>query len=135
MATLFRVMTLCLSAIPAMSSAAGGYGTINSMPAGYFDERDLSLMQDAVVGVLEDESAEATRNWSNAKNGHSGKVMSFRAFRGAEGQPCKKVQIDNSAEGYKSSMRYDICLHEDGNWRDADSGVPFGKTRNPRGAP
>jgi surface antigen len=130
-----RAVTACLIAGPTVSSAAGGYGTIDSMPAGHFDERDLALLQDAVVGVLEDERADATRSWSNEKSGHSGKVTSYRAFQSAEGRPCKKVQIDNSAEGYKSSMRYDVCLNEDGLWRDAASGVPFGKARHGKVSP
>jgi surface antigen len=112
-----------------------GYGTINSMPIGYFDERDLSLMKEAVVDVLEDASAEATRSWRNSKSGHSGKVVSLRAFQSVDGRPCKKLQVDNAAEGYKSSMRYDVCLYQDGNWRDADSGVPFGKGTVHEGAP
>jgi surface antigen len=119
----------CLVAVPAISSAAGGYGAIQNMPIGYFDERDLALMQDAVVGVLEDEGAEATRSWRNSKSGHSGRVTALRAFHSAEGRACKKVQVDNSAEGYQSSMRYDICLFPDGNWREAESGLPFGKAR------
>jgi surface antigen len=121
-----------LIAIPAISDAAGA---IQSMPAGYFDKQDLSLLETAVVGVLEDENAGATRSWSNSKNGHSGKVESLRAFRSADGRPCKKVQIDNSAEGYKSSTKYDVCLHQDGNWREAESGVPFGKATGHKAAP
>jgi surface antigen len=130
-----RAVTACFIAGPAVSGAAGGYGVIDSMPAGHFDERDLTLLQDAVVGVLEDELAETTRSWSNEKNGHSGKVTSFRAFRSVEGHPCKKVQIDNSAEGYRSSMRYDVCLNDDGLWRDAASGVPFGKATQRKDSP
>jgi surface antigen len=129
------VVAAGLIAAPAISSAAGGYGAIQSMPAGYFDKQDLSLLETAVVGVLEDENAEATRSWNNSKNGHSGTVTSLRAFRSADGRPCKKVQIDSSAEGYKSSMKYDVCLHQDGNWREAESGVPFGKARSPKATP
>jgi surface antigen len=127
--------TSCVIAVPAISSAADGWGTMRSMPAGYLDERDIALMQDAVVGVLEDEKEKATRDWSNSQSGHSGKVTSTRAFQSSEGRPCKKVQIDNSAGGYKSSMRYDICLYPDGNWRDAESGVPFGKSTQREAAP
>jgi hypothetical protein len=130
-----RAVTACLIAGPVVSGAAGGYGTIDSMPAGHFDERDLVLLQGAVVGVLEDERAEATRSWSNEKSGHSGTVTSYRAFRSADGRPCKKVQIDNSAEGYRSSMRYDLCLSDDGLWRDAASGVPFGKATPRKDSP
>lgn len=104
------------------------------MPAGYLNERDIALMQDAVVGVLEDETEKTARDWSNSESGHSGKVTSMRAFQ-SEGRPCKKVQIENSAGGYKSSMRYDICLYPDGNWRDAESGVPFGKATQPEATP
>jgi surface antigen len=121
----------CCIAVPVIA----GFGALQGMPAGYLDEHDLTLMQDAVVGVLEDESAKATRNWSNSKNGHSGKVTSLRAFQTAEGRLCKNVQIDNAAEGYKSSMRYDICLYPDGNWREAESGVPFGKATRHKDAP
>ena len=130
-----RAVTACLIAVPAIASAAGGYGAIQSMPAGYFDERDLALLQDAVVGVLEDESDKTTRSWSNSKNGHSGRVTSLRAFHSAEGRPCKKVQIDNSAEGYQSSMKYDVCLYPDGNWREAESGLPFGKATDAKDSP
>jgi surface antigen len=112
---------------PAVSSAASGYDVLQGMPAGNFSKQDLSMLEGAVVGVLEDESAEAARSWSNSKNGHSGTVTSLRAFRTADGRPCKNVQIDSSAAGYKSSMRYDICLFQDGYWREADSGAPFGK--------
>jgi surface antigen len=139
MATLSRrwlgAMTSCVIAIPMISSAAGGYGALQSMPSGYFDKADLSLLQVAVVGVLEDASAAATRNWSNTKNGHSGKVTALRTFQTDDGRPCKKVQIDNSAEGYKSSTRYDVCLHQDGNWREAESGVPFGKATQHKDSP
>ena len=129
------VVTSCVIAVPAISHGADGWGAIRSMPAGYLNERDIALMQDAVVGVLEDEKEKTTRDWSNSESGHSGKVTSTRAFQSAEGRPCKKVQIDNAAGGYKSSMRYDICLSPDGNWRDADSGVPFGKATQREAAP
>ena len=129
------VVTACLVALPALASGAGGYGAVNSMPAGYFDKQDLSLLETAVVGVLEDEKAETTRSWSNSQNGHSGKVTSLRAYRSSDGRPCKQVRIDNSAEGYKSSARYDVCLHQDGNWREAESGVPFGKATNGKAPP
>jgi surface antigen len=124
-----------LIAIPAIQVVAAGTGALRGMPAGYLDEHDLTLMQGAVVGVLEDGSEAARRTWSNSKNGHSGTVTALRAFQGKEGQACKKVQIDNSAEGYKSSMRYDICLHPDGNWREIESGVPFGKATDHKGSP
>lgn len=129
------VTVASLIAAPAISLAAGGYGSMRSMPAGYFDKQDLSLLESAVVGVLEDEGADAKRSWSNSKNGHSGTITALRAFRSPDGRPCKKVQIDNSAEGYKSSTKYDVCLHEDGNWREAESGVLFGKASTPKAAP
>jgi surface antigen len=139
MATPFRrwlgLMTLWLIAAPVMSGVGDGYNVLRRMPAGHMDERDLSLLQDAVVGVLEDESAKATRSWNNSKNGHSGKVTSLRVFQTAEGRPCKKVQIDNAAKGTKSSMRYDVCLHPDGNWREAESGVLFGKATRHEDSP
>ena len=139
MATLSRpwlcVTAACLVALPVISNGAGGYGAMSSMPAGYFDKQDLSLLETAVVGVLEDEKAETSRSWSNSQNGHSGKVTSLRAFHSADGRPCKQVRIDNSAEGYKSSARYDVCLHQDGNWREAESGVPFGKATSSKAAP
>jgi surface antigen len=125
----------CLVSLITISGGAVGYGELKGMPSGYFDKRDLSLMEVAVVGVLEDENAKVTRTWSNTENGHSGTVTSLRAFKTADGRPCKKLQIDSSAEGYKSSARYDICLHHDGNWREAESGVPFGKATLQKAAP
>jgi surface antigen len=131
---------LCIGAVlliaaPAISSAAGTYEIFKAMPASHFSKQDLSMLEGAVVGVLEDESAEAKRSWNNSKNGHSGTVTSLSAFRTADGRPCKKVQIDNSAAGYRSSMKYDICLFEDGHWREADSGAPFGKASASKDAP
>ena len=128
------VTAASLIATPAISLAAGS-AALRSMPAGYFDKQDLSLLEGAVVEVLEDERADAKRSWSNSKNGHSGNVTALGAFRSPDGRPCKKVQIDNSAEGYKSSTKYDVCLHEDGNWREAESGVPFGKSTQRKAAP
>src|SRR5690349_14474773 len=90
------VVTSCVIALPAISSAADGWGAIRSMPAGYLNERDVALMQEAVVGVLEDEKEKTTRDWSNTESGHSGKVTSTRSFQSPEGRPCKKVQIDNA---------------------------------------
>lgn len=127
------LVTVLSMASPMTVSAASGARTLSNMPMGYFDEQDLSMMQEAVIAVLEDENAEATRDWSNEKSGHSGKASSLRAYQSAEGRRCKTLRIDNSAEGYKSSMRYDICLYADGQWREAESGVPFGKALNPGG--
>ena len=129
------LVSSCLVAAPAITSAAGGYGALRNMPAGYFNERDLSLMQEAVVVVLDDASAKVTRTWNNSQNGHSGTVTSLRTFQSADGKRCKKVQIDNSAEGYKSSTSYDICLEPDGSWRETESGLPFGKTSGHKDSP
>jgi surface antigen len=108
---------------------------MQGMPAGYFNEIDLGLLRDAVVGVLEEAQADATRSWSNSKNGHSGKVTSLRAFQTSDGRPCKTVRIDNSAEGYRSSMKYDVCLAPDRQWREAEFGLPFGKATDAKGSP
>jgi surface antigen len=129
------LVSSCLIVAPAITSAAGGYGALRNMPAGYFNERDMSLMQDAVVGVLEDASAKVTRTWNNSQNGHSGTVMSLRAFQSTDGKRCKKVQIENAAEGYKSSASYDICLNSDGSWREAESGLAFGKASDHKESP
>ncbi len=117
-----------------VKAAASGARTLSNMPMGYFDEQDLSMMQEAVIRrARRRECRSDARLEQRAKSGHSGKASSLRAYQSAEGRRCKTLRIDNSAEGYKSSMRYDICLYADGQWREAESGVPFGKALNPGG--
>jgi surface antigen len=103
------------------------------MPMGYLDKNDWQLVRDAISEVVESTTSGQKREWKNTKNGHSGAVMSLKAFR-SEGRDCHLIQIDNSAAGRSASSRYNVCRDPDGVWRDSSSGAPFtGKPAKPTG--
>jgi surface antigen len=106
---------------------------IRSMPMGYLDKNDWQLVRNAVAEVVESTTSGQKRDWKNSKNGHSGSVMSLRAFR-SDGRDCHLIQIDNSAAGRSATSRYNVCRDPDGVWRDSSSGAAFtGKPSEPPG--
>jgi surface antigen len=94
------------------------------MPMGFLDKNDWQMVRDAITEVVESTTSGQKREWKNTQNGHSGTVMSLRAFR-SDGRDCHLIQIDNSAAGRSSSSRYNVCRGTDGVWRDSSSGAPF----------
>ena len=102
------------------SAGAQGLKFLSKAPAGSFDDTDWKLLKAAVVEVLNDQSAGASRAWQNDANKHGGSVRAVKVYHASDGRECKKLQLDSSAGGYKGSSTYSACREPDGGWRDTD---------------
>jgi len=99
---------------------AQSMGFLSKAPAGSFDATDWKLLKAAVVDVLNDQGAGASRAWQNDANKHGGSVRAVKVYHASDGRECKTLQLDSSAGGYKGSSTYSACREPDGGWRDTD---------------
>lgn len=104
-------------AVAAFPAHAAGLGFLKETPLYYFGDADRKLMNDAVVAVLDDESGEATKEWSNPRTGYSGKVQGTGKFRSEDGLDCRRLKIWMQARGVESESLYPVCRDNRGTWR------------------
>jgi surface antigen len=106
-------------------AAQGPCGFLRDTPAAALNAKDWQLLRNAVRDAVEQDASAKPVEWKNPDNGHSGRVAATKAFESDEGRDCRKVLIESSAGGRSGTTKYDLCLYDDGIWREIDSGVPF----------
>ena len=100
-----------------LAAGAAGLGFLKETPLYYFTDADNKLMNEAVMGVLNDADAEARREWTNPKNGYSGRVQGTGKFRSSDGLDCRRVKLWTQARGVESETMLPVCRDAKGAWR------------------
>ncbi len=115
--TLIAVTLASLLMAAAAPAGAAGLGFLKETPLYYFGDADRKLMNTAVLAVLNDDNGEAAQEWSNPRNGYSGKVQGTGKFKSADGLDCRKLKIWMQAKGVESESLYPVCRDKGGDWR------------------
>ncbi len=106
-----------LMTVAAAPAFAAGLGFLKETPLYYFGDADRKLMNAAVLAVLNDDNGEAMQEWSNPRNGYSGKVQGTGKFTSSDGLDCRKLKIWMQARGVESESLYPVCRDSGGKWR------------------
>ena len=117
---------LAFASVLPVSSHAAGLGFLKETPLYYFTPADNKLMNEAVFAVLNDSDAQARREWTNPKNGYSGRVQGTGHFKSADGLECRKLKLWTQARGVESETLVPACRDSKGQWRIA-SGMELKK--------
>jgi surface antigen len=110
-------LSAVLAILAAVPGQAAGLGFLKETPLYYFGDADRKLMNTAVQSVLNDADGEAVQEWSNPRNGYSGKVQGTGKFKSEDGLECRKLKIWMQARGVESESLYPVCRADGGEWR------------------
>jgi hypothetical protein len=111
------ILSAILTTLAVVPAQAAGLGFLKETPLYYFGDADRKLMNTAVLSVLNDADGEAVQEWSNPRNGYSGKVQGTGKFKSEDGLECRKLKIWMQARGVESESLYPVCRVDGGEWR------------------
>jgi hypothetical protein len=89
---------------------------LESAPIAHFSDEDIALLHKTAVEVLDDPDPKARREWSNPKTGSSGTLQANGGFVSTEGDPCKRLRIENKIKKLESVATYTVCKHKERGW-------------------
>ena len=99
------------------SFAQSNLGFLRDSPAARFDAEDWKLLREAVQDVLDSEEDATTKTWKNEATGNHGSVTLVNSYRTADGRECRRLRMDNSADGLTGSGKQTMCQAAGGTWR------------------
>jgi surface antigen len=111
MAWSFLVLALACGNAAAQSNLT----FMKDSPVSRFNAEDMRLMQEAGKAVLDSTEPSATREWSNPKSKHSGKVTLEQTFS-FESRDCRRLRVENRAGGMQSNTLVPVCRNAQGRW-------------------
>lgn len=101
--------------LPCAATAANIFSA-RDLPVRYMTEEDREILKAAAEDVLErNKDGEGTR-WENPKTGAHGDLTPRASFDRA-GQPCRDLEVANSARGRDNRMIVTLCKQSDGDWK------------------
>ena len=86
------------------------------LPVRYMTDEDKDMLRSAVFGTLDQTPDGSTRRWENSKTGAHGDLTPRASFDRA-GQPCRDLEVANSARGHDNRVVLTLCKQPDGEWR------------------
>jgi surface antigen len=117
----FGVLALACTA----SLGQGSLGFLLDSPVARFTSEDKEMLRSAARELLDSAAKPGERVWKNPATGHHGKVKLLGAFHSSDGRDCRRLQLDNFADGLESSSRYSVCRDASKQWRlDPDAKPP-----------
>lgn len=95
---------------------AGNLDFLHDTPMTYLTDADRKLQRQAALVVLEDERANAVREWSNPATGASGKIEGQGELISDDGLRCRKIRIAARAKGAENVFTLPVCKNAQGEW-------------------
>lgn len=90
--------------------------SVRDLPVRYMTDEDKDMLKAAVFGTLDQTKDGTTRRWENSKTGARGDLTPRASFTRA-GQPCRDLEVANSARGHDNRIVLTFCKSPDGEWR------------------
>jgi len=106
------VMTLLF---PAVAIAANIFSA-RDLPVQFMTDEDREILMSAVEDVLVRGKDGESSHWENPKTGAHGDLTPRASFERA-GQPCRDLEVANSAKGRDNRMILTLCKQADGEWK------------------
>lgn len=101
--------------LPVLATAANIFSA-RDLPVRYMTDEDREILKLAVDDVLErGKDGQGTR-WENPKTGAHGDLTPRASFERA-GQPCRDLEVANSARGRDNRLVLTLCKQADGDWK------------------
>ncbi|HEX7811676.1 MAG TPA: RT0821/Lpp0805 family surface protein [Burkholderiales bacterium] len=114
------VKLVCMAAIvslslPALATAANIFSA-RDLPVRYMTDEDREILKSAVAEVLARNKDGETARWENPKTGAHGDLTPRATFQRA-GQPCRELEVANSAKGRDNRVVLTLCKQAEGDWK------------------
>jgi surface antigen len=103
---LFILVTIA-ALLPGTALAANVL-SIGDLPIRYMTDEDRNMLMAAVFGTLDRTPEGKTLRWENPKTGAHGDLTPRASFDRA-GQPCRDLEVANSARGYDNRVVLTLC--------------------------
>lgn len=116
--TFTAVAAISVGLIVAFPTYGVNWRQLRYAPVNYFTESDWSLFKETAIEVLENRKVGTMTEWENPETGHRGSFTLLTRFE-LEGQPCGKVKIFNSANGFTGESVFNLCKTNEGEWKIA----------------
>lgn len=86
------------------------------LPVRYMTDEDREILKSAVKDVLERNKDGEGARWENPKTGAHGDLTPRASFQRA-GQPCRELEVANSARGRDNRLVVTLCKQAEGDWK------------------
>jgi surface antigen len=104
-----------LLAAPAPALATNLIPLLRDTPAELFTAGDYELFDAALKQALAEVRQDGVVQWDNPETRASGSVTVVREHQ-RDGSDCKRLRVDNHANGRKGVTTFDFCRQADGRW-------------------
>jgi surface antigen len=88
----------------------------SDLPVRYMTEEDKDLLTASVFRTLDRTPDGSTERWENSKTGAHGDLTPRASFNRG-GQPCRDLEVANSARGHDNRIVLTLCKQPDGEWK------------------
>ena len=111
----FRVFAVIAALLPATALAANVL-SLRGLPIQYMTDEDRDMLMAAVFGTLDRSPDGVTVLWENSKTG-AHRELTPRASFDRAGQPCRELEVENSARGHDNRIVFTLCKQPGGEWK------------------
>ncbi len=101
--------------IPGTAPAVNVF-SVRDLPVQHMTDEDREMLRAAVFGTLDGTPEGNTVRWENPKTGAHGDLTPRASFDRA-GQPCRDLEVANSARGHDNRIVLTLCKQPDGEWK------------------
>ena len=113
---------LCVAGAMALflpvGAVAANLFSARDLPVQYMTDEDREILRTAATKVLEKNPDGEGTHWQNPKTGAHGDLTPRVSFELA-GQPCRELEVANSARGRDNRVILTLCKQADGDWKIA----------------
>lgn len=107
------VASIVVLSLPAQ--AFNIYPLFKDTPAERFDDRDIDLFMAAKSKALTEQPVGEPVRWENPATSASGSITVVEEFQ-VGSRPCKRLRIENRANGQSGTGIWQYCREPDGRW-------------------
>jgi len=98
------------------AAMAANIFSARDLPVRYMTDEGREIFKSAVDDVLERGKEGEGKRWENPKTGAHGDLTPRASFERA-GQPCRDLEVANSAKGRDNRVILTLCKQGDGDWK------------------
>jgi surface antigen len=108
------IVALCIL-LPGAAQAVNVF-SMRDLPVRYMTDEDKDMLETAVFRTLDQTPDGGTRRWENSRTSAHGDLTPRASFE-RSGQPCRDLEVANSARGHDNRIVLTFCKLPDGEWR------------------
>ena len=115
MRKILRTIALVVLLLPEAAMAFNLF-SMRDMPISHMTEEDREIFKAALFETLERNRDGETAHWENPKTGAHGDLTPRVSFV-LGGNPCRDLEVANSARGRDNRVIVTLCKQTDGEWK------------------